>query len=296
MKSLLKDIFGWFIRFSGIECLIRYTLAYNRATILLYHNPGSEVLDRHLTYLRSRYNFIVMDQLISAYENNSWESLPKRAMIITIDDGYKENQLLVEVLKKYQVKPTLYICSGYIDTNRKFWFDNEGNIEKLKFLPEKERLHILKKVNNFEADKEYTERTVLNSEELKDLADTFDIQSHSIDHRILIQCNPKDSKYEIFGSKDQIEKIIDKQVAHFSFPNGDYSLRDIQLLKSAGYKSARTCDLGWNGKNTDRFRLKAMGIQDDASINVLSAQISGIFGYLRFIANGSFSGKKPPLL
>ena len=75
---------------------------------------------------------------------------------------------------------------------------------------------------------------------------------------------------------------MNKPIEHFAYPNGDYGEREIEYVKKCGYKSARTIDCGWNSINTDPFKLKVTGVQDDASINKLCAQISGFFPILRY--------------
>jgi hypothetical protein len=61
----------------------------------------------------------------------------------------------------------------------------------------------------------------------------------------------------------------------------------------AGYVSARTVDIGWNGPDSDPYRLKVVGITDDASINYLVCQLSGIPAYVQYLLRGSLSGKSP---
>jgi hypothetical protein len=63
------------------------------------------------------------------------------------------------------------------------------------------------------------------------------------------------------------------------------------LVRRAGYRSARTIDIGWNTKWTDPFRLKVLGTEDDASINRLAADLTGITGYLARVKVGSLNGR-----
>ena len=40
--------------------------------------------------------------------------------------------------------------------------------------------------------------------------------------------------------------------SHFSYPNGDYTEREIEIVEAGGFRSARTTDLGWNTLETRR--------------------------------------------
>ena len=54
-----------------------------------------------------------------------------------------------------------------------------------------------------------------------------------------------------------MEQLTGAACEHFAYPNGDYGSREIATLEAAGYKTARTCDIGWNDHKTDPYRLKA---------------------------------------
>ncbi|MFL5048434.1 MAG: polysaccharide deacetylase family protein, partial [Xanthobacteraceae bacterium] len=96
---------------------------------------------------------------------------------------------------------------------------------------------------------------------------------------------------EIFQSKHELEALLGQECVHFSYPNGDYSAREIELLRQAGYRSGRTVDLGWNSPGTDVYRLKILGTEDDASVNRLAADLTGITGYGARLRQGSFRGR-----
>jgi peptidoglycan/xylan/chitin deacetylase (PgdA/CDA1 family) len=148
----------------------------------------------------------------------------------------------------------------------------------------------------YEPQREYSAREALNLEELKEMLPYVDFQSHTKFHPILTTCTEEECKEEIEGSKDYLGKLLDKEIEHFCYPNGDYTNREIEYVKNCGYKSARTLDIGWNDVNSDPYRLKTMDVEDDASINILCAQLNGFFGYLRFLRHGSFKGIHPPFI
>jgi peptidoglycan/xylan/chitin deacetylase (PgdA/CDA1 family) len=293
LEKFLKRLIGGFIRFTGLYRLIKW-LIRKKATILLYHNPKLDILDGHLQYLKKHFNFITLDTLICAIYDKDWSLMPQNPLIITMDDGFKGNLELLRLFRKYGVKPTIYICSHIINTHRKFWFESEASNPHLYFKYDNaERLAELSQQYGFEPTKEYPTRQALNVAEIIKMSPYADFQSHSKLHSILPKCSDEDSFSEIKESKERLTEMLNTKISHFSYPNGDYSDREIRQLKKAGYKSARTCDIGWNHIHTDPFRLKAMGIADDSSINELISQLYGVSGFLRFAKHGSINGKHP---
>jgi peptidoglycan/xylan/chitin deacetylase (PgdA/CDA1 family) len=154
----------------------------------------------------------------------------------------------------------------------------------------------LKTSRDYELKKEYADRQALNIEEMKAMMSGVDFQSHTKFHPILTRCEPAEIKDEIMESKNKLEEMLSKKVIHFSYPNGDYSEREVREVIQSGYESARTVDVGWNDRKADRFRLKAMAVDDNASLFVLCAQVHGFFGYLKYASHGSFKGKRPAMI
>jgi peptidoglycan/xylan/chitin deacetylase (PgdA/CDA1 family) len=120
-----------------------------------------------------------------------------------------------------------------------------------------------------------------------------DFQSHTLWHPILTTCSDEESWHEIADSKRVLEDLLEQPVAHFAYPNGDYGEREMAYLQQAGYRSARTIDVGWNGPGTNPFALKSMVVSDDATLDAMIAQSHGLFPYLRYLRQGSLVGKHP---
>jgi len=191
-----------------------------------------------MQYLAKRYNFISLNRLVTAIEKKDWSKIPSKALVVTIDDGHMGNFRLLESIKKYQVHPTIYLCSHIIGTNRHFWWKSGyQNIKEMKSLPHRDMLQKLRTQADYWPEKEYDSRQALNISEINAMQSFVDFQSHSKFHPVLINCPDNVSLDEIKGSKSKLEKILNQSVTHFSYPNGDYSQREIDFLKKCGYKS-----------------------------------------------------------
>jgi peptidoglycan/xylan/chitin deacetylase (PgdA/CDA1 family) len=142
-------------------------------------------------------------------------------------------------------------------------------------------------------EKEYTARQMLNLSEIRDMNSFVDFQSHSKFHPILIHCDDEECWREMEQSKLALEKLVGKEIRHFSYPNGDYKKREIFYAKECGYQSCRSTDVGWNDIHSDPNRLKAMGIEDNATLNTLVGQVSGLYGYFRFLRMGKINRLYP---
>jgi peptidoglycan/xylan/chitin deacetylase (PgdA/CDA1 family) len=291
---MFKEVLTFILRFTGLPFFIRNIYSKQKVTIILYHDPTVSVLDTHLKYLVKRYSFISLDTLVNAIHARNWSSIPPKAMVMTIDDGHKRNYELLEVFKKYNIKPTLYVCTQVVNTSRHFWWQHKGLDPKpLKKLSNDEKLKYLSEEYQYTPVKEYLceTRQALSLEEMNEMKDYVEFQSHSRFHPILTKCSHEESAIEVSKSKNELEGLLDLKCDHFSFPNGCYYEREINFVKESGYLSSRTTDLGWNDINTDPYKMKAMGITDDASVNLLSLQVCGIPAYLKGVFKRNFTGK-----
>ena len=293
---IIKELIAFLIVISGMPLFIRHFIAKKKATILLYHNPKKELFDKHLIYLTKKYNVIPLNKLIEAINNKNWNQIPSYPLILTFDDGHRGNYNLFDVCKVHKVNPTIYVCTKIVNSLRGFWFNSVKDSEKdfLKRLSQKKRMEFLKKKYNFFQNKNFlsNKRQALNKYEILKMKKIFDFQSHSRYHAILPTCKNKECFEDIKNSKKDLKKIFKYPFDHFSYPNGDYSSREVIFLKKTKYFSGRTCDIGWNDYSTNPFKLKICLISDNSSLLMLKAQLSGVTGYLRYLTKGSFNGKK----
>jgi peptidoglycan/xylan/chitin deacetylase (PgdA/CDA1 family) len=295
MASPLRELAAFALRWSGLPFLVRHTIARRRVTIALYHDPTPEQFERHLRYLSRRYTFITLDHLVEAIRAGDASRLPPRSLVVTFDDGHRGNRALQPLFERYGLRPTIYLVSRVVGTRRRFWFRHVGEAQShaLMSLPHDERLEVLRQRSGFTPTTEYLEEDpqALSLAEISGLAGCVDFESHTCFHPSLVTCSDAECEAELRDSKRDLEKLLGRECRHFSYPNGDYSEREVRLARAAGYLSARTVDVGWNDAGTDPYRLRITGVTDDASIDLLAAQLSGITMYLRYLKAGSLRGR-----
>ena len=246
--------------------------------VLVYHDPPPSLLERHLEYLSKHYRFLALGELVDALHARDWRRIPPKSVVLTFDDGHRGNADLLPLFRRYGVRPTIFICSQLVGTNRHFWFSGASDPEALKRLPNDERLVRLERETGFSPTREYptNERQTLSRAEIEQMKEHVDFASHTRFHPLLPSCTDEECEVEIRESKAEVERLTGEPCRHFSHPNGDYSPREIEMIKAAGYVSARTMDFRWNGVTTDPFGLKAVPVLDDASVNRLVADIAGV--------------------
>lgn len=285
MKSLIFNI----LRYSGLPFFFREFIQKNKVTILLFHDINKEDAAKAFAYIKRKYKIISLQQYIDAVQNNT--KLPKKALIITFDDGHISNYELLPVIKRYQIPVTIFLCASIINTRRRFWFLHEpiaSMVEDWKKIPNQLRLKKLEE-HGFEQEKESEIRQALDKTELDEMKEWVDFQSHTSFHPVLPQCNNAEAAAEIIGSKQILENDFQLNINTLSYPNGDYSERDIELAKTAGYVCGITVDYGYNTLNTDLFRLKRLSVNDTGDINELAVKASGVWAFLK-----TRNGKKQP--
>jgi peptidoglycan/xylan/chitin deacetylase (PgdA/CDA1 family) len=289
LSKVTKEIVARCLLWSGIVRAVRLLLWRNRVLILVYHDPKPEVINSHLAYLRKIAEPISLSDLYC-------RSNGRPRVVITIDDGHVGNRELIEVFRAHHVRPTIFLCSRIVGARRQFWWLHSKavaeRVEQFKRLGNTERLSKLAELG-FRQDAEVDVPAALSTQDIERMKAFVDFQSHGRFHPILTRCDDEECEIEITQSRREIEQLVARDCLHFAFPNGDYGEREIAILRSAGYRTARTLDVGWNDVHNDPLRLKAVAISDDSSCAWFAVQVSLIPAYFRHLTRSGLSGRSP---
>lgn len=78
--------------------------------------------DWQMAYVARRFQPVSCAQVAAAI--NSGTSLPKRAVMVTFDDGFRDNyEVAFPILQRHKVPAVFFLTSGYIGKQDIFWFD-----------------------------------------------------------------------------------------------------------------------------------------------------------------------------
>jgi len=113
------------------------------------------------------------------------------------------------------------------------------------------------------------------------------IGAHTLSHPALSQIPVDDAKTEIQRSRERIADQIGGPVDHFAYPfggRGEAGLREFELVKTLGFKTATTTRLGniFDGHANHLTCLPRLSINALTTPAVLRLQTSGFFSALRF--------------
>lgn len=269
------------LRFSGIPFLMREVAQRRFVTILAYHDLHPEVACKHFEKLRRLYNIIPLREFVEARMSQTLHGFPAKSLVITLDDGYKGNYLLLPLLARMGVPVTVFVCTGVVGTMRRFWFNfhdgyPKAEIERLKSLPDVERMRTLNERGFFE-EKEYEPRETLSDSEILEMKSGIDFQSHTVTHPCLNRCKDDESWRQIVDSKTALESKYSSSVYALAYPNGDYTEREVSFAREAGYQCGLTVKPGYNSAHTDIFKLKRIGVTDTATLDELIVKASGVW-------------------
>lgn len=279
----MKNCFFKLIRYSGIPWLFRELIQRQKVTILMFHDMKAENAAWTFSWLKRHYHIISLQEYLSAV--HSGKQLPKKAVILTFDDGHAGNYELLPIIKELQIPITIFLCSDIVGTHRHFWFKHtkqlKANHQHLKKLPNAQRLEVLK-THGYEQTKEYDDTQALTREQIEEMREWVDFQSHTCFHPCLPQCDDDTAYTEITLSKQRLEQEFSLEINAISYPNGDYSERDIRMAKEAGYTCGITVDYGFNDLHTDLFRLKRISVNDGGhSHDELIVKTSGCYAFMK---------------
>ena len=272
------------IRYTGLPFLFREIVQRNKVTFLMFHNIDVCKATSAFAFLKRKYNIIGLQEYLEARQFG--RPLPKKAIVITFDDGHAGNYQLLPIIREMQIPITIFLCSDIVGSHRHFWFLHSKEVklycQQMKKMPNAQRLETLK-CYGFEPSQEYDDTQALSREQIEEMRPWVDFQSHTCFHPILPQCDDETAYVEIALSKEHLEQYYSLHINSIAYPNGDYSPRDIHLAQKAGYMCGITVDFGFNDSQTDLFRLKRISVNDGRTMDELIVKASGCLAFLKQI-------------
>ncbi len=82
--------------------------------------------ERHMECLRERCRPLHLSELGPAMRRNR---IPKRSVVVTLDDGYVDNLRHAKpILEQHGIPATIFVSSGAVDDDKGFWWDEVDSI------------------------------------------------------------------------------------------------------------------------------------------------------------------------
>ena len=289
-------------------------------TVLTYHRiatPGSrdlspELIDAYpvdfeaqMRYVAGHYHVVSSRDVVRALREGY--TLPKRAMVITFDDGYTcFRDTAMPVLRRLGLPVTLFVPTAFTsEPTRQFWWDaiyralsNTALTEieapgagRLPLTTEQERMGAYERIVALIEGKDEPQAScaaeqiinkcgveanrtphVLGWEDVEALAaEGVAVGPHTRHHPILARCTSERVKVEVEGSWADLKAYIADPLPLFCFPNGRphaINRTTVEAIKGAGLAGALTMVAGLNViGTTNPFLLHRTGAVAGESLN-----------------------------
>jgi peptidoglycan/xylan/chitin deacetylase (PgdA/CDA1 family) len=252
------------------------------------HYPAA-LLEANLAYLSRHFKIVPLAVMVEQLsEPDAHASIPGE-IVITFDDGLRNNfTRAYPVLRRLGVPATFFVCPGLIEEHRWQW--THEVVERLGSLGEKQRAEIAADVEaptaSAEGLKQWMKALPVHRREVvedcvrartRHFAPTeaqrrrFDpitwdelrrldprlvtVGSHTLTHPMLDTVTAAAAELEIRESRRWLERELDREVAHFCYPDGAHDESIVRLVREH-YRSAVTTVPGFVRAGDNLHRLQ----------------------------------------
>jgi peptidoglycan/xylan/chitin deacetylase (PgdA/CDA1 family) len=146
--------------------------------------------------------------------------VPRNAVVITFDDGYKDNLKAIEVLREFAYPATIFIIGNKI------------------------------------GEPGYLSKTDINSFLDHSLVT---IGSHTLNEVYLPDVDLETARYEISRTKIYLEELFSRQVLTFAYSIGGFNREILREVENSGYECACATNRGFN-REIDLYALRRIKI------------------------------------
>jgi peptidoglycan/xylan/chitin deacetylase (PgdA/CDA1 family) len=289
-----------------LELATKYGRSRPAFQVLTYHRVNDDadpffpalptrVFEQHMAYVSRAYRVLTVEDLV---ERMGRGDLPRHAIAITFDDGYRDTLThAAPILARLGLPATVFLATGFIGTGEIPWVDRvalalkrtemrsmvspwgeavglaeaadrvralELTLRYLKQLPDESRREVVEiLLERLAVPDEAGAGSMLSWEDVRALRKIgFSIGAHTVEHPILSRIDGARAWAEIVGSRDSIAAECGDVPRAFAYPNGrteDYTAAVVDLVRRAGFTCAVTTRFGVNGPGTNPWELRRGG-------------------------------------
>ncbi|WP_417616731.1 polysaccharide deacetylase family protein [Oceanisphaera sp.] len=176
----------------------------------------------------------------------------KKYIMITVDDGYKDNyELLFPLLKKYGFKAVIYAVTG--EQFNRWDVEHPSNPEK--------RVELM------------------SPAQIKEMADSglVEFGGHTLTHPHLDSLDKDAQHHEIAENKAQLEQLLGKPLMSFAYPFGSHNQDSKDLAQALGYPFAVATNSGPLAMHQDPYQIRRIAIFPRTDVFGLWRKIRGSY-------------------
>jgi peptidoglycan/xylan/chitin deacetylase (PgdA/CDA1 family) len=238
LRSPLQPVFHW--------------RASRKLAVLAYHGiEDVNLFARHLDLLSEAWHPVSVDEVIRAATGRG--ALPRRAVLITFDDGHRSIlELGMPLLVDRGFPAAAFVVAGLLDGDLPHWTAevshlvggevNEGRtrplalIRSLKQMPNEERLATIRRMH-LGSHRDWNPVPQLRSSELPLLeSGGILVGNHTLTHACLSRCGDDEILREVGDAHRMIASALGHPPRAFAYPDGEYDRRAATILSRFGYE------------------------------------------------------------
>lgn len=279
-------------------------IAGPRLQILLFHRVLAQPdplfplevdaarFSRLMEAVRNVFQVLRLDEAVAALQARR---LSSRALVVTFDDGYADNETqALPILRRLGIPGTFFVSTGFLDGGR-MWNDTIietvrrtacselemswlglgrlpcGDVEqkraainqiisKIKYMDFAQRRESLERLGHSSGRPALPSDMMLSSEQVVSLHRAgMEVGAHTVNHPILCEVDDAVAMSEIANGRSKLSAMTGAAVTSFAYPNGaprrDYAARHVEMVRSLGFQAAVSTAAGSSRSGDDVFQL-----------------------------------------
>ena len=230
--------------------------------ILMYHRighrPGDgntvspERFELQLQYLEDHgFTFLGLAEWYNLVHLG--QTVPSKAVILTFDDGYRDNwELAAPLLARYGAKATVFMVAAGIGQK-----------------------------NSWESVDSRRDAELMSGEDLRDwIRQGFEVGSHGMSHVRVTGLSAEKLRYELAESKKILEDVIGTEVPFFCYPHGNFDEPAKSAIQEAGYLGAVAIVEGTCWDQIDWYALPRLRVSDRDEPGIFRWKVSSLHSWM----------------
>ena len=219
---------------------------------LAYHSVGSSktpltvapaVFEQHMRWVKE-FGYPISGAQLREFLDGA--ELPPRPVLVTFDDGYRDNLTsAAPILRRHAIPALIFVCTGFVGAKLPLYAE---------MLP------------------------ALSWEDIRELHQTAAIEfgAHTRTHPRLSEVPLDVARKTIRDSKRDIERVLETVIHTFSYPQGRFNDAVVEIVRQEGFRIA----FGGEGcirRSTPPLLLPRVQVDSAASVDALAWKISSCF-------------------
>ena len=225
--------------------------------VLMYHHvlPQEGFIASSITQFEAQMRYLAetgwstLDSDTFARYKQGELDIPKKSVMITFDDGWRDNFVYAyPILKRYDLKATIFVVTEWIE---------KASQKREIFEP----LHhkACKQIIS-----EHPASVILSWNDLEAMRDVFEVHSHTHSHRDSYFEGSFRWEEEFELSKELLETRLGIKTRHLCWPRGQYDDSLVNKACKSGLDILYTTKRGVNPPDCDTYAIKRIGAKKGA--------------------------------